>query len=123
MEDLYLNTPVNELKYKDFKIKNKKLIIKHKDFKNKNGMIILYAPWCGHCQKIKDDVIELNLHYKNLFPIATINAENLKNEKLLKHLNYEYYPTIFTTNKKNMLSKYNELFDKNNIHYYIGTKL
>lgn len=125
MDDLYQGTDIIELKYKDFKIKNKNKKIHNKNFMNKKGLIILYAPWCKHCNDITSYMVELGSFYKNIFPIGAINSEDIlyKNDKLLKYFNYKYYPTLFTISKKGNINLYKNQLSKDELHYYIGSQL
>ena len=52
---------VIELKFKDFKIKNKKLYINNKYFNENKGLIVFYAPWCDHCVKMSDSLISISM--------------------------------------------------------------
>ena len=84
------NSEVTELCENDFNGNR----IKHKDFKNKYGLVKAYAPWCGHCKALKEDMNFLadNLN-KQGFQIGAINC--VKNNSLSKILNVEYYPYLF----------------------------
>ena len=128
-EDMYgENTGIIELKYKDFTYdkKNKSLKCNHPLFKDlKKGIIIFYAPWCAHCINMYDDIIELSINYMNIFPIAVINIEDLKNKNDLL-TSYAYvtkYPTMKILNKNLILENYNNDLSKDNITYYINMNM
>ena len=79
------NKGIIELKYKDFIVKKNKLFINNKFFDENKGLIIFYAPWCSHCKKMSDYLIDLALDNLNIFPIGSVNIEDIKNE------NYKQY--------------------------------
>ncbi len=128
-EDMYdQNSGIIELKYKDFMINKKTNNIQciHPLFKDMNrGIIIFYAPWCQHCNNMYDDLIELSINYMNIFPIAVVNVEDLKNknDELSSKANVTRYPTMKVLNKELYLEDYNNDLTKDNIIYYINMNL
>lgn len=128
-DDLYgQNTGIVELKYKDFTYdkKTKSLTCNHPAFKNfKKGIIIFYAPWCNHCINMYDDIIELSINYMNIFPIAVVNIEDLKNKNdiLASYAYVTKYPTMKVLNKNLILENYNNDLSKDNITYYINMNM
>ncbi len=128
-EDMYdNNTGIIELKYKDFTYdkKNKSLKCNHPLFNHiKKGIIIFYAPWCPHCIDMYDDIIELSINYMNIFPIAVVNIEDLKNKNdiLTSYANVTKYPTMKVLNKNLILENYNNDLSKDNITYYINMNM
>lgn len=128
-EDMYdNNTGIIELKYKDFTYdkKNNSLKCNHHMFKDiKKGIIIFYAPWCPHCVNMYDDIIELSINYMNIFPIAVVNIEDLKNKNdlLTSYAHVSKYPTMKVLNKNLILENYNNDLTKDNITYYINMNM
>ncbi len=128
-EDMYgENTGIIELKYKDFTYnkKNNSLKCNHPLFKDiKKGIIIFYAPWCPHCVDMYDDIIELSINYMNIFPIAVVNIEDLKNKNdlLTSYAYVSKYPTMKVLNKNLILENYNNDLSKDNITYYINMNI
>ncbi len=128
-EDMYgINTGIVELKYKDFTYdkKTKSLKCNHPIFKNTNkGIIIFYAPWCTHCINMYDDIIELSINYMNIFPIAVVNIEDLKNKNdlLTSYAKVTKYPTMKVLNKNLIVENYNNDLTKDNITYYINMNM
>ncbi len=128
-DDMYgQNTGIIELKYKDFTYnkKNNSLKCNHPVFKNVNkGIIIFYAPWCNHCVNMYDDIIELSINYMNVFPIAVVNIEDLKNKNdlLTSYAQVTKYPTMKVLNKFLIIENYNNDLTKDNITYYINMNM
>ena len=91
---------IHELTNEDFTTNNNKTTIHNKDIKDKYGMLLVYAPWCGHCKKsvglfdyMANEVNDYDIK------IAAVNSENKKNKQLVKELGVKSFPTIFTINK------------------------
>ena len=90
-EDLYGEyTGVRELSSKDFTASNDILL---KDYLGKKGLVVFYAPWCGHCKTMvpttKQAAQQLN---KDKCFIAAVNCEAHKD--LAASVGVKAYPTI-----------------------------
>ena len=111
-----------ELKLEDFEYKNKKLYIKNNYFNDKKGFIIFYAPWCKHCIKMSDLLIDLALSNINIFNFGAINSENIKdgNDKLCIYENINKFPTIKYINKDGTLIDYQHEYTIDNLLYFIN---
>ena len=111
-----------ELKLQDFEYKNKKLYIKNNYFNDKKGFIIFYAPWCKHCIKMSDLLIDLALSNINIFNFGAINSENIKdgNDKLCIYENINKFPTIKYINKDGTLINYQYEYTIDNLLYFIN---
>ena len=112
---------VIELKLKDFKYENDKLYINNKFF-NKKGFIIFYAPWCKHCNKISELIIDLALNNINTFTFGAVNSENIEegNDKVFVYANISSLPTIKYINEENMLENYKYSYTADNLLYFIN---
>ena len=114
-----------ELKFEDFNYKDKKLYIKNNYFNDKKGFIIFYAPWCAHCKKISNLLIDLALLNINIFNFGSINAENIKdgNDKICIYENITKFPTIKYINIDGTLLDYQYEYTLDNLLYFINTNL
>ena len=126
MGDLYENTNVYELKFKDFDLteKNKYKLI-HKDFIKKNGIIIFYAPWCQHCQDMVYYWDNIAINFKNIYPICAVNTDDFKNNnnKLMSYFNIMHFPTVKEFNIDNIISKQELNINKDSLTNYIWSKV
>lgn len=80
--------------------KDNQVVSLHENFVNKVYMLIFYAPWCGHCKRMVDDITKLGetLHNEG-FSIGTINCD--KHENVANQFKIEGFPTIyFSSNNK-----------------------
>ena len=114
-----------ELKLKDFDYKDDKLYINNDYFNDKKGFIIFYAPWCKHCNKISNLLIDLALLNINIFNFGAINAENIKdgNDKVCIYENITKFPTIKYINNDRTLINYQYEYTIDNLLYFINTNL
>ena len=113
-----------ELTLSDFIYKKKKLYINN-DYFEKKGFIIFYAPWCQHCRKISELLIDLAMVNLNIFSFGAVNSENIKdgNDKLCNYANIQKLPTIFYINDDNSLTEYKHSYNSDNLIYYINTNI
>ena len=114
---------VIELTNKDFIMKNNELILKNKNFKNVDGLIAFYAPWCGHCQNMRDMWSDLAIQFKFKFSIGAVNCENKKNVSLTMRANIEQYPTIKYVDSNGRLYNIDKLNTKDDFIAFICSKL
>lgn len=114
-----------ELKLSDFDYINKKLYIKNDYFLEKKGLIIFYAPWCKHCVKISELLINLALANINLFYFGAVNCENIEdgNDYLCSYANITKYPTIKYIKEDGTLEDYKYEYVSDNLVYFINTNI
>lgn len=114
-------TEVINLTDKDFKIDGRKVKIINKHFKDKMGLIVFYAPWCIHCKNMVEMWSDLAIQFKNIFPIGAVNSD--REEEISNKLKIRYYPTIKVVTKKGNISNYKGRMDKDELIYYICSKI
>jgi len=96
MENLYDNTPgVKELKTKDLvKKSDGNVLIGDNDFRNKVYLMVFYAPWCGHCVRMSDDIKKLGGALKDEgFMVGAINCD--ANDDLDSKIIINSFPTLY----------------------------
>lgn len=113
---------VVELTDEDFDLKNKK--VKHDEFKNKMGLIMIYAPWCGHCRNMIDTWKDLAGQFRYRFAIGAVNSENISanNVNVVKGFKVKYYPTVKFVNKDGKIKRFDGLLTKDDLLYFISSK-
>lgn len=124
-KNLYGNDDmVIELKNKDFKYQKNNLIIKDKRFIQNKSLIIFYAPWCGHCKTIYDDVKDLSITNLNKFQIGAVNINDIKNKNYLlsDFLEIKSIPTAFIIKNKKLI-QFNKDLNFENLFYYINMNI
>lgn len=114
-----------ELKLKDFIYKKKKLYINNNYFHEKKGLIIFYAPWCKHCRKISELLVDLALSNINVFFFGAVNAENIEdgNDKLCIYADIEKFPTIKYIKEDGTMENYKYEYNIDNLIYFINTNI
>lgn len=95
---LYKGSEVVELNAKDFTISGNQVTCNHPEFK-KDGCIMIYAPWCPHCQD-KTSLIKfidkyLKYHPELEFKIGVVNGDDPQNQPLTKALGLQGFPTFY----------------------------
>ena len=96
MENLYNNSPgVVELKTSDLtKMPNNTVVVNHKDFRVKIYLLAFYAPWCGHCVRMVNDIKTLGKYLKDEgFLVGAVNCD--ANADLDNKITIEGFPTLF----------------------------
>jgi thiol-disulfide isomerase/thioredoxin len=78
----------------------------HASFRNKFSLIKVYAPWCGYCTKMTNDMNFLaeNLPKEGIM-VGAINFE--KNKELVGKLETSGFPTMFIGNTTGHMEKVN----------------
>lgn len=125
-KDIYgIDKGILELNLSDFIYKKNKLYINNSYFAKKKGFIIFYAPWCEHCKKIADTLINLAMVNINLFYFGAVNAENIEmgNDKLCIQANIKSFPTIKYINDDGSLENYVFPYNFDNLIYFINTNI
>ena len=83
------------LKATDFQNSGSAVYIKKQLTKNNPGMLLIYADWCGHCQRFKPVFNEIHTKIGNNFSCVSINDVELeRNPDLSKALAFRGFPTI-----------------------------
>ena len=122
-----INKGVIELTLKDFiyNKKNKKLYINNNYFSENKGMIIYYAPWCSHCVKLSELIVELALTNLNIFYFGAINIENVEdgNDHLAIYGDIHKLPTIKIIQPDKSLENYKFDYNVDNFIFYINTHI
>ena len=67
--------------------------------KNPKAVIMVFAPWCGHCHNTFPRFKEAAEKNKNL-PHLLINAEVISRHELQELSSIEYFPTFLAKNKR-----------------------
>ena len=121
------NKGIIELTLKDFIFKKKmnKLLINNDYFEEKKGFVIFYAPWCKHCIKLSDLLIEIALSNVNLFYFGSVNVENIEegNDYLSIYADIKKLPTIKYIELDGSLKDYSFKYNADNLIFYINSKI
>ena len=92
------NSSVVELSENDFN--GVKLI--HPNFRNKYTLLKIYAPWCGYCVRMTNQMNHLGTELpKRNIGVATINYE--QNKELVKRIGSQGFPSMFIVDKSGNL--------------------
>lgn len=60
-------------------------------------LILFYAPWCGHCQRLKPVWKKFEMMINNRLKTLSINGD--ENRQLLEEYNVDKFPTIILENR------------------------
>ena len=92
------NSSVVELSEKDFD----GIKLNHPDFKNKYTLLKIYAPWCGYCVRMTNEMNHLGRELpKRNIGVATINYE--QNKELVSKIGSKGFPSMFIVDKSGKL--------------------
>ena len=111
MED-FPNTKVIELNTNNLDLNNQNTIVRvnHPAINRKNGILCGYAPWCGHCIRLKPILHQLSqIVDQHGIKISVFNADADPNS-ILSNIGLRYYPTLFWIKDNQEL----ELFEPEN---------
>ena len=104
---LYSGSDVTELTKSDFIEADSVSKFTVKGFEGKRGLVVFYAPWCGHCKNMVTD-------YKGIASRAKANSKrycaavNCEQEKeLAEKTGVKSFPTIKMVDEKGNMSDYN----------------
>ena len=117
---LYRRSNTVNLNYDDFDKKK----VDNENFKDKRGIIVFYAPWCGHCKSSAEMWRSISTTFKNKFPIGVVNCEDTEknNHLLLRTFNIKAYPTIKYVTRNGTVYNYKGKENKEDIIYFIWNK-
>ena len=83
-----------QLKSIDFNVNNNGVYVNSRKTNGKAGLLLIYADWCGHCQRFKPTFTEIASILGNDFPCTSIEDSELNGDKLRTALDFKGYPTI-----------------------------
>lgn len=109
------------LKTIDFIVSNPNVYINKKITNGQPGMLLIYADWCGHCQRFKPVFNQINSKIGASFICASISDVELeRNPNLGKALNFRGFPTIkFFNQNGEITADYNGNRESSEILDYI----
>jgi thiol-disulfide isomerase/thioredoxin len=62
---------------------------------NKNpGMLLIWAEWCGHCQRFKPTFSKLQKKLGSSFPMLSLEDNDLTDNNIKSSLDFRGFPTI-----------------------------
>jgi len=108
MDNIYKGELIKELIKKDFDIKKSKVSLNPKITEGLNGILIIYAPWCEHCNLSRSMWVNLAKIFKYKFNFYALNTYNFKdkNQYLNVPLDIHEYPDIRFVKKNGEIVKY-----------------
>jgi thiol-disulfide isomerase/thioredoxin len=72
----------------------------------KDGVVMVYAPWCGHCVTTKPIYLEVAKSLPHVQFYLINGADKIKTHKLIQKYNIKGYPTLFHINKDGIRTDY-----------------
>jgi protein disulfide-isomerase A1 len=101
---------VIQLSDKDFK--NKKVV--KNTLKGKSGILKVYAPWCGFCTTMVDDMNFIADELKPVdFVVAALNYEQSKN--ICSELGVKSFPSMYMISDKGVLEDVSDIVGNRSI--------
>jgi thiol-disulfide isomerase/thioredoxin len=61
-----------------------------------NGLLVVYAPWCGHCKSLKADWQKLSSQYPNSFLAVNSTDTQSGGDRISQLLGAQGFPWIMT---------------------------
>ncbi len=105
-ENLYSGSDVTELTKSDFIEADSVSKFTVKGFEGKRGLVVFYAPWCGHCKNMVTDFKSIaGKANANKKYYAAVNCEQQK--ELAEKVGVKSFPTIKIVDEKGNMSDYN----------------
>ena len=96
------------LRSSNFEIKSSGVYVTKQVNGGNPGMLLIYANWCGHCQRFKPTFNELCKQLGSDFPCTSIEDSELQDDKLKSALDFRGYPSIkFFDQTGKIISEYN----------------
>lgn len=108
MDNIFDGVSVKELVKKDFKIDKKKVYLKQGLTEGLNGILVIYAPWCDHCQLTKEMWQNIARLFKYKFKIYALNTYNFRdnNQDMTLPLDVTIYPAYKFVRKNGEVLNY-----------------
>ncbi len=78
----------------NFMVKGNVLYIDSNITDKKPGMLLIWAEWCGHCQRFKPTFSKLQKELGSSFPLLSIEDTDLSDDNIKSLLNFRGFPTI-----------------------------
>lgn len=98
----------SKLNQSHFKITQNGVYIHPQITQGNPGMLLIWANWCGHCQRFKPTFNELCKQLGKDFPCTSIEDAELSNDELKSALDFRGYPTIkFFDQSGKIIGEYN----------------
>ena len=74
--------------------KNNEIVSLHENFLNKSYLLLFYAPWCGHCKTMVNEITNLGEQlYNDNFVVGAVNCE--KQKDVSNKFSINGFPTIY----------------------------
>lgn len=83
-----------KLKSSHFKVSGNHVYVDPKIHGGNPGLLLIYANWCGHCQRFKPTFNDLCRQLGKDFPCTSIEDADMDDDNLKSALNFRGYPTI-----------------------------
>ena len=108
MDNIYKGELIKELIKKDFDIKKSKVSLNPKITEGLNGILIIYAPWCEHCNLSRSMWVNLAKIFKYKFNFYALNTYNFRdnNQDMTLPLDITIYPAYKFVRKNGEVLNY-----------------
>jgi hypothetical protein len=80
-----------------------------------SGLLVVYAPWCGHCKSLKPVWGELARENRNHFLAIDSTDTESGGDQLAAKLGVRGYPTILVYINGKITEQYQEMRDKDSL--------